>query len=674
MRCSKRVTGLRRALGLAMLLPAMMSLPAQAQTSRIGQPDLGPVEGEVIVRWRADAQALRRHPLPARAPADEVRRTLAARAALAGARAGRVLEDGGALGPRVQLLRAGGESAQALAARLAADPDVEFAVPNGRQRVFAAPNDPLYPAATRSPRGPDSGQWYLRAPTAEVVSGIDIERAWERTRGSAQVVVAVLDTGVRFEHPDLGRAANGGRLLPGYDFVSNATVANDGDGRDADPSDPGDWVSRFEAGRSPFGGCDASNSSWHGTATASLVGAAADDGIGMAGAAPGVRVLPVRVLGKCYGTDADIIAGMRWAAGIAVPGVPDNPTPAKVINMSLGSSAACNAAYQEAVDEITARGVLIVVAAGNSVGGPVGTPGGCRGVLAVAALRHAGTKVGFSDLGPEIGIAAPGGNCINIRPGTPCLYPILAATDSGTQGPVSPAWTDSYDVTVGTSFASPLVAAVSALMVSAQPGLTPAQLRSALQATARPFPSSGADNGPDDPTPVAQCRPPASGVEQLQCYCTTALCGAGMLDAGAAVAAVAGALARIERTTAAAVAGNPVAFSAAGSFGAAGAPLTAWQWTLVDGGGIVAGFDGATTAPTAVLTPGAAGRFTLRLTVTDAQGNEASDTLAVDVSAAAPPPPATGGGGGGAFAPGWLLALAAAVAALRRGRARAGPE
>lgn len=665
-----------RLLALLPLLLAALADPARAQASRVAQPDLGPVEGEVIVGWRAGAEALRRHPLPARAPADEVRRTLAARATLAGTRAGRALEDGGAVGPRSQLLRARGESAQALAARLAADPDVEFAVPNGRQRVFAAPNDPLYPQALR-PNGPDSGQWYLRAPTAAVVSAIDIERAWARSRGSAQVVVAVLDTGVRFEHPDLRRVADGGQLLPGYDFVSNATVANDGDGRDADPTDPGDWVSSSEAGRSPFNNCGASSSSWHGTATASLVGAAADNGIGMAGAAPGVRVLPVRVLGKCYGTDADIIAGMRWAAGLEVYDdggrlIP-NPTPAKVINMSLGSGAACSAAYQAAVDEITARGVLIVAAAGNSAGGPVGTPASCRGVLAVLALRHAGSKVGFSDLGPEIGIAAPGGNCINIRPGTPCLYPILAATNTGAQGPVSSTWTDSYDITVGTSFASPLVAAVAALMASVQPALTPAQLRGAMQSTARPFPTSGADNGPDDPTPVPSCTRVDLAGPSGQCYCTTGLCGAGMMDAGAAVAAVAGALARIERTTAAAVAGIPVAFSAAGSFAASGATVTAWQWVLVDGGGIVAGFDSATNAPTATLTPSAAGRFTLRLTITDSLGNDASETLTVDVSATAPPPPSTGGGGGGgAFAPGWLLALAAAVASLRRGRSARG--
>jgi serine protease len=104
---------------------------------------------------------------------------------------------------------------------------------------------------------------------------------------------------------------------------------------------------------------------------------------------------------------------------------------------------------------------------------------------------------------------------------------------------VSPAWTDSFDITVGTSFASPLVAGVAALMLSERPELTPAQLREALQSTARPFPTTGADNG-DDPTPVPSCTRVDLAGDSGQCYCTTGLCGAGMVDAAAAVAAVSG--------------------------------------------------------------------------------------------------------------------------------------
>jgi serine protease len=647
---------------------------------------LPPADGEVIVRFKADAPALRQHVVPAGARGAAVQQALTGRAQALGTRAGMSLAAGAAVADRMQVVRARGLSAAELARRLASDPQVEFAVPNGRMKRLAAPNDPLYPASATELRtnglnlqdGPQSGQWYLRQPDATIKSAIDVETAWTRlgSRGSASVVVAVLDTGVRFEHPDLRKLADGGRLLDGYDFVSDTAISNDRDGRDGDPSDPGDWVTLAESRTTTFSDCAPSSSSWHGTSTASLVGAAADNGLGMSGAAPGVRVLPVRVLGKCYGNDSDIIAAMRWAAGIAVPGVPSNPTPAKVINLSLGGSGACSPAYQAAVDEIVAAGTMIVAAAGNSAGGPVGTPANCRGVVAVAGLRHAGTKVGFSDLGPEIAIAAPAGNCVNITAGSPCLYPILAATNTGTQGPVASTWSDSYETaTVGTSFSSPLVAAVAGLMWSQQPALSVTQARSILQATARPFPTDGADNGPDDPTPVLQCVPPIDGVEQLQCYCTTAVCGAGMLDAGAAVTAAAALVAGITVTPAAPVAGSPVTFDSAASLVPAGATVTRYAWELLDGGGIASGFSSATDAATATLTPTGAGTLSVRLTITDSLGATASAEQSVTVAAApiAPtnPPPESdggGGGGGGALSATWLALLALAVLALRRGR------
>ena len=671
----------------ALLLAALaFTLPTQAARNAAPSAPLPPVEGEVIVGFKADADTVRKHALAARADATAVRSTLNQRAATLGARWGRRLEAGAAVGARAQVVRAAGVDAATLAQQLAADPEVAYAVPNGRKRIVAAPNDPLYAAASAivRPRGPASGQWYLRAPDSTIKSAIDIEAAWVRTTGSANVVVAVLDTGVRFEHPDLGRLANGGRLLPGYDMVTDSTVANDGDSRDADPSDPGDWTTAAENsnGNGPFYKCDPagngsavdSASSWHGTSTASLIGAAANNSTGMAGTAPGVRVLPVRVLGKCFGVDSDIIAGMRWAAGIHIDGVPDNSNPAKVINMSLGGGSTCSAAYQAAVDEIMARGVVIVAAAGNSAGGPVSEPASCNGVVGVLALRHAGTKVGFSDLGSQITIAAPGGNCINITAGSACLYPILAATNTGTQGPVASDWTDSFNYSVGTSFSSPLVAAVVGLMFAQQPALTPAQVGSTLRNTARAFPTTGADNGPSDPTPVAQCSAPATGVPQLQCYCTTDLCGAGMLDAGRAVNAVAGAMARIDVTTTTPTAGSSVALSAAGSLAAPGTTLSSYAWSLISGGGIVSGFGSATNGSTATLTPSSAGSFTVQLVVTDALGNSNTTSRAISVAAAAPPPappPATGGGGGGATSGVSVAGLALAAAVLRVLRRRA---
>jgi serine protease len=388
------------------------------------------------------------------------------------------------------------------------------------------------------------------------------------------------------------------------------------------------------------------------------------------------------VLGKCGGVDSDIQAAMLWAAGIEQPGIQTNPNPARVINLSLGGDGVCNASYQSVVARINAVGTVIVAAAGNSAGGPVGVPANCPGVVAVLALRHAGTKVGFSDLGPQITIAAPGGNCINTAPGTPCIYPILTATDSGSQGPVAPAWSDSYDITVGTSFSSPLVAGVVGLMLSQpnyqtllaqQPSAVPGAIRTALQATARPFPTTGGDNGAGEPA-VTQCTAPVAGVEQLQCYCNTAQCGAGMLDAAAAVATASGPLARVQVSTPSPTAAAPVALDGGTSLPGGSSSLASYSWMLVDGGGIVTGFASATNASTASVTPSAAGSFTVQLTVTDSSGASASSRSTVAVAAIPTPPASTGGGGGGggAFSWAWVLGVALAAALLHKTRRRPG--
>jgi len=653
----------------AALLAALLATPAQA--APVSRSDLAPVAGEVIVRFKVAATVTRMHALSARAAPADVQATLSARAAALGTRLGRALESGAAVGDRTQVVRAAGTSAEALAQQLAADPDVEWAEPNGRRRHTAAPNDPYYlagPALNTATQtgGPVSGQWYLRAQTAAEPAAINVEPAWARTGSSAGVVVAVLDTGVRADHPDLA-----GRLLPGYDFITNAEVGNDGGGRDADPADPGDWVTAADARTSTFTGCVAEDSSWHGTKTASLVAAGINDGIGMAGTARGVKVLPVRVLGKCFGTDSDIQAGMRWAAGIHVDGVPDNPYPAKVLNMSLGGTGTCSAGYQAAVNDVLARGAAIVAAGGNSAGGPVGVPANCAGVIGVTGLRHVGTKVGFSDLGTEISIAAPGGNCVNTAAGTPCLFPILAATNTGTQGPVSPAWTDSYKPSVGTSFSSPLVAATVAMMALMDYNATPAVLRDRLRATARPFPTTGGDNG--DGSVVQQCRAPSSSVEQLQCYCNTTYCGAGMLDTAAAVAAMAAVPrvdARITLATDTPTAGVEVVLNAGESIVTGGAALTSAAWTLTDGGGIVTRLGGGETTSTVRLTPSAGGAFTLTLALTDGQGNTSLASRTVTVAAAGGTGGGDGGsGGGGGAAITWVALLGLAAAVLRRSRA-----
>lgn len=560
----------------------------------------------------------------------------------------------------------------AVLAELRNDPAVAWAVQDRRVRAHAyTPNDPLF-----------AQQWYLQD---QQISAIRASRAWDVARGGALgsgVVVAVLDSGVRFDHPDLARAAAGGKLLPGYDFVSadKANVyltANDGNGWDNDPSDPGDYLTAADLQTETFktrkcgGGANEDqpvSSSWHGTRVAGMIGAGTDNTTGIAGTGFNARVLPVRVLGRCGGYDSDVLAGMYWAAGLSIPtsllsGTPPaNPTPARIINMSLGGEGACTAAYAEAVREITAAGTLVVASAGND-GTASDSPANCAGSVSVAGVRHIGTKVGFSNLGADVAISAPGGNCVLIGAGDPCLFSLDTTTDSGLRGPVGPTYTNQYDANVGTSFAAPLVAASAALMLSVNPALTPAALLRRLQASAMPFPTSSTT----EPAPPV-CKAPADATEPQvsECICTTSTCGAGLLDAAAAVqqalrpAAVAG-----YRGTVAA--GRELTLDGTASGAAVGRSLASFQWSVVatSGGANTPAFANPNAATTTVSSP-TLGSYTLRLTVTDDQG--ATDTAEITVEAATsgggvtptnPPPANTGGGGGALGAAGLLLAALA---------------
>ena len=589
---------------LAFLLGLAMG-PARAQA-----PGNAGDGERVIVKFKRDATTLREHPMARGDGRVATEAVLEGRAAALGARLGLRLRGLTAVSEQAQLVQATGMTAQALAARIASDPQVEYAEPDRRMVRRALPNDPRFAAGFSGAGGPAVGQWYLRAPQGEAVSAIDAVSAWDTTLGAA-VVVAVLDTGVRFEHPDLA-----GKLLPGYDMVSDAAISNDGDGRDSDASDPGDWVTAADRATSALANCDVSASSWHGTQVAGIIGAATDNGVGMAGAGWNLRVQPVRVLGKCFGYTSDIVAGIRWAAGLAVPGVPLNPTPARVINLSLGGRGACSQSEREAIADANAVGAVVVVAAGNTAGLATNSPADCPGAIGVAGLRHVGTKVGYSDVGPELAIAAPGGNCVNLSGA--CLYPILTTIDSGSQAPAGPTYTDSVRISVGTSFSAPLVSATAGLMLSAQPALTAAGVKAGLQATARPFPQSGVADEPGT-GPVQACHAP-NGIEQLQCYCSRTTCGAGMLDAGAAVRSAVGGQVRIDVSPASPVAGASLAFSGAGSVVAPGRTIASWAWTLVDGGGAASAFSGPTSSASATLPTTAAGNVTVRLVVTDDRG------------------------------------------------------
>jgi serine protease len=532
-------------------------------------------------------------------------------------------------------------------ARLAADPDVEFVERDERRQALAVAGDPLF-----------VDQWYLQS-AQPAASRFDL--AWDGTTGLTDTVIAVLDTGIRFDHPDLRRTSQGGRLLPGYDFVSGETptsfrVANDGDGWDPDPSDPGDWVDATDLQQPVFDSCGNEDSSWHGTRVAGIVGAITNNGDGIAGATWAPRVLPVRVLGKCGGYDSDIIAGMRWAAGLPVGGVVANPHPAKVLNLSLGSSGSCTRAYRDVLTELTAAGVVVVAAAGN-VNGPVDVPARCPGVVGVGGLRHVGTKVGYSSQGAEVAIAAPAGNCVNLAGA--CLFSLTTTTDAGTTTPAGPTYTDGFNANIGTSFASPLVAAMVGLMHGVNPALRTAEFRARLQAAARPFPVE-----PGLPT----C--PNVDFDTQQCNCTTSTCGAGIADADRAVAEALRPIARIA-TPADTSPGITVELDGTDSAAARDRTLVAWSWSVVSGPAVAIANPGAPVA--SVVAPGN-GTSTIALRVTDDAGRTDTSTLTVG-GITDPVPPDTGGssaggGGGGGGAPDALVLASLAALGLRRPRQR----
>lgn len=586
-----------------------------------------------------------------------------------GLRSGMTLRSGRQLDALTHVVTAQGLSSSQLAEQLMRQPGVAYAVVDGLVRL-AAPADPLYASVPlgSSSGGPLAGQWYLKAPSNEVVSAINAEAAWDITTGSPGITVALLDTGVRFDHSDFLTANQGGNLLDGWDFVSSDVQSNDvTPGRDADATDPGDWVTADDIANIPAcAKTPISNSTWHGTITAGLIGAITDNNIGIAGLGRQVRVLPVRVIGKCAVYSSDLIAGARWAAGLNVPDVPDNPTPAQVINISLSGEGACNAAYRDAFTDIANRGAAVIAAAGNNRGHAVGAPANCPGVMAVASVRHAGTKVGYSDIGPEVILSAPGGNCSSDAQ-FGCRYPIVSTRNAGTTAPVTGAegatYTDSFKPSVGTSMSAPLVAGTAALMLSVNPRLQPNDLRTLLQQSARPFPATGAESNA-----TRQCQPPVATIadpdnraEQLECYCTTTTCGAGMLDVAAAVQ-LAGTnfLPRISVSPNPATAGQALTLSAENSLIPAERSITAYRWVLLNGGGIASDFSVGADAASAGLNTSGPGRILVQLTLTDDQGRTATSSLSIDVRAP------SSGDGGGALQPLALLALGMAAWALRR--------
>ncbi|MCB1584139.1 MAG: S8 family serine peptidase, partial [Xanthomonadales bacterium] len=378
-------------------------------------------------------------------------------------------------------------------------PEVEYAEVDEWVIAYRTPNDSRY-----------NEQWHYH----NSAGGMNLPGAWDETTGSSAVTVAVLDTGYR-PHADLA-----GNVVGQYDMISSTSVSNDGNGRDSNAQDPGDWVTENQCGDNA-----AQDSSWHGTHVAGTIAAVSDNGTGVAGVAWGVNLVPVRVLGTCGGSLSDIADGIRWAAGLSVSGVPTNNNPADVINMSLGSAspAPCSSTYSSAINAAVNAGATVVVAAGNDNSSSGYPPANCSNVISVAAGAKDGSRAYYSNYGSSIDITAPGGDLCDpssnaeptsasdCRGGTVHTNEMILSTyNSGTTSPGS----DSYDWLQGTSMASPHVAGLAALIKSVDNSLTPAEVEQVIKSTADSFASVGDHQ------------------------CTTSICGAGYANAAAAIASL----------------------------------------------------------------------------------------------------------------------------------------
>ena len=432
------------------------------------------------------------------------------------------------------------------AQRLRSHPAVEYVVPNVLERragFSGTPNDSQY-----------AQQWWLQNATSAGKSGYGlpgVSSAWVRSVGEpvsgASVVIAVLDSGLQRQGE-----MNSERMLAGYDFVKNSVRANDGNGRDNDSADPGDWVDANDLaayseifGKDPKNPCNVEHSSWHGTTIAAILAAPSNNGQGVASVNWAGRVLPVRVAGKCGAEIADIVDGMLWAVGLRACAqadssgvcqayVPDNPSPARILNLSLGNNVSCDTAdtdadaaataklYQETISVLKARGALLIAAAGNERVGAM-RPASCPDVISVGALNRDGFKATYSNWGGKISLATVGGDIggacgavlgkDNLDDGG-----LVTIGNNGKTGPGDAALIGA----MGSSFSAPIVAGVASLMLAVNPNLSFQELHDGLIKTTRPH------------ILVPKLGDCAKGNEG-RCQCTTSTCGAGILDAAQAL-------------------------------------------------------------------------------------------------------------------------------------------
>ncbi len=464
-----------------LIAASLLAVPAvSAAPSAVEQA--GPPQ-QLIVKFRKPLNALANPGAAHRsARAQEVLRAVSERRALRFEHR-RVVATGADV---VRVMRGNGRNARMtdqeledLAREVAQQPDVLYAEVDRMLRPLATPNDSRY-----------NEQWHY----FESTGGLRLPAAWDQSIGTG-ARVAVLDTGYR-PHADL--AAN---IVGGYDFVSDTFVANDGGGRDSNAQDPGDWMNAGECG----GGYPPQDygSSWHGTHVAGTIAAVTNNGTGVAGVAYGAKVVPVRVLGRCGGLTSDIADAIIWASGGSVSGVPSNPNPADVINLSLGGGGSCDSTTQAAINTARSNGTVVIVAAGNeNTNASSSTPANCNGVVTIAATNRNGGRSYYSNYGSVVDVAAPGGELTQSSE----VNGILSTLNSGTTTPGS----DIYAFYQGTSMATPHVAGVAALMMSANSALSPDDVETMLKNTARSFPA------------------------------TCSQCGTGIVDANAAVTAALG--------------------------------------------------------------------------------------------------------------------------------------
>ena len=328
------------------------------------------------------------------------------------------------------------------------------------------PSDPKYP-----------DMWHYKGNDEW---GANVKEAWNLGYTGKGVNVGVIDSGIT-DHPDLKR-----NIIPdsGYDFVSREDYSRDGDGRDANPADEGDWTAAGE--------CNSRNkgydSRWHGTHVAGIIGAEWNDD-GVAGTAKDAKIVPIRTMAKCGGLTSDIADGLAWAAGVEISGVPTNTHPADILNLSLGNNQPCGNVYQTAIDRANAKGARIFVSAGNSNQDTfLFEPASCKGVITVASTGPEGRKASYTNHGGEVDIAAPGGdqNYIDysdLKAKKDEARGIWSTLNTGKTTPEEPSIA-AYD---GTSMATPLVAGVAAMMLEANPNLTTDEIRQVLQETAKDF-------------------------------------------------------------------------------------------------------------------------------------------------------------------------------------------